>query len=984
MKNRVLILSLLLSLISCTLQAKTAEIDLSKQSWQLWLDRAAQWQKDKLYLPPVNINDVPVNPPTIGWQALHEGSGKTIGIPATVEEYHWGDNGNPYGLSGNYVGVSWFSTKLSIPKKWRGKRIVLNFESVRLRAEVYVNKKLAGYDLINGTPFTVDITDFVNVGKKANLDIRITDPNGNFAWRDWETYKWGDYDIPPSHGFGGVTGKVVLAATDNTYIESVFVKNKPKIDSIDVEVELTSKTAQGKSGTVSLQLVEKGKSKVLVEKQWPVNVFAQTQKVTGTIDFPAAKRWSPTDPNLYQLKIAWLGKDGSADNKTQNLGFRWFEIRGIDGDRQFYLNNKRIVLRTAISWGHWPVNGIYPTPELARKHVEAAKALGLNMLNFHRGIGQTIVFDYADELGLLYYEEPGGYRPGETSEFAKAFKREKLLRMVRRDRNHPSLVIYNMINEAARDPKPNEIEDIKAAHAVDETRAITFSSQLYNKRYKGGKAPKTPSKGKMFMEPYDHEVYFQGWWDDHNAGGPGVYLDQHYNSPTDYLRYSDHKSEIVFWGEEGAIGTPHRLQFLRDDYKKAGRLGWDGDQYLGQYTAFDRYLRDKDFLGAFKDVDALTTDLGKVSHYYQGRVIENIRINNIVDGYVVNGWEGTKIENHSGMVDIFRNIKTDPQILNYYNQPLYVAVKLRNKVVAAGDSVIADFYIVNEEDLKGTYTLEIRAQNANGEIFSNSQAVDVIGGHTYGQLLLSDITIPASQAGYTTVSAKLVSQTGALGATGQERFFVVDNSQLKIKQTVAVRDKDGVMQGLLTEGGIPFKEYTGRSIPTESVMLVGAAIQPGFFNTAFRMNDPLLDWVANGNTMVVIQGADVWADFLHLKEVIDYRGKRVLGRNWFGGNYFVKQHPLFDGLPVNQAFNWEYQVLAQYADRNRYGLRLLGEQAVVGCYADHKQEALTAVAIIPHGRGKIILSALDLVAALKAKSKAKVVAERLLLNYLRY
>ena len=52
--------------------------------------------------------------------------------------------------------------------------------------------------------------------------------------------------------------------------------------------------------------------------------------------------------------------------------------------------------------------GITPSDELARRQVESAKKLGLNMLNFHRTIGHSNVLDYADELGLLYFEEPGG------------------------------------------------------------------------------------------------------------------------------------------------------------------------------------------------------------------------------------------------------------------------------------------------------------------------------------------------------------------------------------------------------------------------------------------------------------------------------------------------------------------------------------------------------------------------------------------------
>ena len=76
-------------------------------------------------------------------------------------------------------------------------------------------------------------------------------------------------------------------------------------------------------------------------------------------------------PHLYDLSVS-VG----TDNYTQRFGFRWFEVKDIHGDKQFFLNGKRIVLRTAISWSFWPDNGITPSDELARRQVESAKKLG--------------------------------------------------------------------------------------------------------------------------------------------------------------------------------------------------------------------------------------------------------------------------------------------------------------------------------------------------------------------------------------------------------------------------------------------------------------------------------------------------------------------------------------------------------------------------------------------------------------------------------
>ena len=192
--KRLFLLTLILTAIglifpACSHRYESDALDLSVYQWNLWPDKDAEWENDSLYLHPLDIRSLPVNKPTIGWDALHRGAGKLVRIPATVEEHFWGENGNPFGVSGNYAGVSWFTTRFTLPENWEGKRIVLKFESVRLRAEVYLNEELVGYDLINGTPFEVDITERVNYSLDNYLAVRITDPHGNFDWRDYNLFK---------------------------------------------------------------------------------------------------------------------------------------------------------------------------------------------------------------------------------------------------------------------------------------------------------------------------------------------------------------------------------------------------------------------------------------------------------------------------------------------------------------------------------------------------------------------------------------------------------------------------------------------------------------------------------------------------------------------------------------------------------------------------------------------------------------------------
>ncbi len=969
-------------------------IDLSTQGWDITLDPKAQWVTDELLTPPVNVAMLPVHLPTGGWQLLEQPQKRNVHLPATVEGELWGWNGQSYGVTGNYVGVSWFRTQVEVPAGWTGKRVTLQFDAVRFRAEVFVNRQLAGYDLVNSTPFEVDITPHIKPGQKNEIAVRITDPNGNFNWKDSQCYSWGEYLVNPSHGFGGITGRVHLCATDPTYIHDVFVENTPVPSTVKVHLE-----AGGLSKTVpfALEVRECGQRQVV----WSSKGSMDTSKKTVSISIPKAKLWSVEQPALYELTVK-LGND----EVKKRFGFRWFEVRDVKGDRQFYLNGKRITLITAISWSFWPDNGITPSKELAYRQVRDAKRLGMTMLNFHRGIGNTDVLDAADELGLLYFEEPGGNQypanrfddGSKYTQFYFDYRNEKLARMIRRDRSHPSLVIYNLHNERGASPQAEDRREMQLGHTLDPSRILTYNSC-------NGKNPEglPDDHFKLHLMPGDTTFHNIGWWDNHHAGGPGVYHDYIYKGKDDYLRFSDNKGEIVYWGEEGAIGTPPRLQLIRDEILRSGRTsGWEAKDYLAWYDAYDRFLRERGFSKAFPCVDSLTRQMGNVAYYYQGRVMENVHISNTVDAYAINGWESMKLENHSGIVDNYRNLKGDAEVIARYNRPLYLAVKLTNKVLAVGDTTTVDVYIVNRENVHGTAQLLLTAKDAEGQTVAQTRKrVKVSGGVVYGENLTTGWSWPVTHSGYIRVEATLTQQ-GRTVATGSDDIYAVKMNAHDITGTCLVADTTGVLAAYLQQQGIRTETYQhGR--PQGDFMVVGA-FEPTQFGSGFS---DILEWVYTGHTLVVVDNTERWADLLCDKEVMDYRGSKVLGRSWYGGNFFCRSHPVFEGLPTDCVFNWEYQCFAAY-NRRRLGLRDFNGEVLVGCVSDHRKEVYSALSEIAAGRGRILITTLDIPACLKGTvaytkkvdldgmnesmntfntqgmNKADAVGRQLLLNMLRY
>jgi hypothetical protein len=239
-------------------------------------------------------------------------------------------------------------------------------------------------------------------------------------------------------------------------------------------------------------------------------------------------------------------------------------------------------------------------------------------------------------------------------------------------------------------------------------------------------------------------------------------------------------------------------------------------------------------------------------------------------------------------------------------------------------------------------------------------------------------------------------------AEGEDEMYAVQLNSKDISSDGMVADTSGLLSNYLNSVGVHTKQYkSGR--PEGSYLLIGA-FEPQ--QTGNPLVTDILEWVNEGNTLIIVNNVEHWADHLAKKEVLDYRGAKILGTTWYGGNIFSKQHPLFNGLPQATVFNWEYQCFATY-NKQRMGLRLFNGETVVACVADHKPEVYSALSIIPHGRGKIILTTLDIFSCIRdvkvetsaegegenaamntfntsQRNSANVVGQQLLLNMLKY
>ncbi len=1115
----------------CAFSAHAGEgrytIPLTGGGWSLWLDKEASWQNDRLYLPHeiTDLSLLPVNVPTGGWQTLsHNPDAVPVEVPGTVEEYLTvTDNPRPE----NFRGVSWWYRKITIPADQQKKRFIIYFESVRMRAEVYLDGKLVAYDLIGETPFHVDITDEAKPGKEQLLAIRVTNPGGNFHWQDFDIMKWGEYNIPPSRSFTGIIGRVKLESVNPVFISDIYMQNTPELTKVNAILSFTNETSSSVKQDVELIVNEKGNPDKVVFRQTlkAISFPAGNHEVTILVNVPDAKLWDLSTPELYTCNVLIKKGKKMLDQDKKDFGFRWFTVDGVGKDAVLRLNGRRIMLRSAISWGYFPVTGLIATTEMAEKQVRTAKSLGLNMLNFHRCIGSPVVLEKADELGLLYYEEPGSFHSANHDPFIRTIVNEKLKRMVYRDRSHPSLVIFNLINEFGGPLSQDKalvakrMNDMREAHAIDPSRIMSFTSG-----WAGSEDKEEDSKAHML--PFDTTLYRKGWYDNHRAGGPETWVENYYKGPKDNIMYTSNRTEVYLRGEEGAISTPPRIQMMYDQIKSTGKTGWDGLFWQSQYKAFTDYFQKKGLAPHFGSLDALTRAMGNVSFEHQGRRIEGMRMQNLGDAYMVNGWEAMPYDNHSGIVDIYRNPKGDASVLAYYNQSLYVAVASRNQVVKLPGIATVDFYIVNEENLKGAHTLDIKLIAPDGKVvYTRNEEVNIKGGENFGQLLLENVEIPINgMAGTYRVEAGLKAggqEIFALGndevvavswqasdlagkgayygsnndkvaafykqATGKELpaftsemgkldWLVVNRSSLDepvVIPSAYFKDKDGksslkatwyseadmnivaavksateinrtFVDGAQPDESVPANQpfsvvWEGEICPPESGQyLLGVETDRGvrmyvdgrqlideYYNESPMKQDrpvvmeagkpvkvrlvyrqtrqsgqiqlkwsqpsaatiapqKLFERVKNeGTTLILLGSTETWMKSVAEYTNTVYNGYYNVGKDWIGGIHFVKKHPLFEGLPVDDALNWPYQVVVKNGDR-RFGFRMQGEELVVGSYRSTPFELGTAVGVIPCGKGKIIFSSLDIADNLSDPSGPAEVARKILCNYIKY
>jgi beta-galactosidase len=354
---------------------------------------------------------------------------------------------DPPRIPHDYNPVGAYRHAFEVPADWAGRRIVLHLGAVKSAGWIFVNGDTVGYTQGSKTPAEFDVTPFVRPGGDNLLAVEI--------------YRWSDGSYLEDQDFwrlAGLERDVYLYAEPRTRIADIFAKAGLDADYqhgvLDVDVAVRTDEPVSRPVRVSLELLDAQGERVLTggEAMRTVAVDSgETVHARFEHDIAGVAHWTAETPSLYTLLVT-LTEDGRATEVAAlRTGFRTVEIE----DGQLKVNGQPITIKGVNRHEHDPATGHVISESSMRRDIELMKQLNVNAVRTSHYPNDPRWYELADEYGLWIVDEANieshgmGYGPrtlGNDLRFMDAHL-DRTRRMVERDKNHPSVIIWSLGNE---------------------------------------------------------------------------------------------------------------------------------------------------------------------------------------------------------------------------------------------------------------------------------------------------------------------------------------------------------------------------------------------------------------------------------------------------------------------------------------------------------------------------------------------------------
>jgi beta-galactosidase len=380
------------------------------------------------------------------------------------------EDDNPTGL---------YRRTFNVPLDWDGRRVILSFGGIESAFYLWINGTKIGYSQDSRLPAEFDITEFVHPGENV-LAVQV------MRWSD------GSFLEDQDHWrMAGIYRDVCLYSLPQVHLWDVFAKPTLDRDYIDGKLSVTAhiggrdQDAHGYS--VEMQLYDSSQSPVLpnpVAEKVAANEN-EVLNVTLASKIPHPEKWSHEHPYLYTLVLCLKDRDGSAVQYFScRVGFRKVEII----NRELLVNGMPVLIKGVNRHEHEDKRGKSVTLKTMLADVLLMKRHNINAVRTSHYPNDPLWYDLCDEYGIYVWDEANIETHSlynqlcHEPEWLHAFM-DRGMRMVERDKNHPSVLVWSLGNESGYGPHHDALADW--IRGYDPDRALHYECAI-SFDWKGG------------------------------------------------------------------------------------------------------------------------------------------------------------------------------------------------------------------------------------------------------------------------------------------------------------------------------------------------------------------------------------------------------------------------------------------------------------------------------------------------------------------
>lgn len=461
---------------------------------------------------------------------------------------------NPTGGAGGFLpaGVGWYRKHFTLPTHYEELRVFLEFDGIMANSDVWINGYHLGHRPYGYVSFRYELTGHLNFGgNKPNVVAVRADNSGQPASR-WYTG-------------AGIYRHVRLVVTNPVHIEhwGLFVTTpQVAVDQATVRVQTTVVNQSDRPGNVLLQITLLDANGRAVQS---AQTKAQPVAARQSIDFQqdllvkTPQIWDLADPRLYRIIARVRAGNATIDDEITAFGIREYYF---DPDTGFWLNGRNFKLKGVALHHDGSAFGAAVPVSVWKRRFEILKQLGVNAIRTAHNPPAPEFLDLCDRMGLLVMDEmfdcwTVAKNPYDYHLYFKDWSLIDTRDIVRRDRNHPSIIVYSAGNEIHDTPKA------ELAKQILTSLVATFHQN----------DPSPPVTQALFRPNVSHD-YDNGLADLLDIVGQNYreneILAAHKQKPTRKILGTENGHDRTIW------------LALRDNPPYAGQFLWTGIDYIGE------------------------------------------------------------------------------------------------------------------------------------------------------------------------------------------------------------------------------------------------------------------------------------------------------------------------------------------------------------------------------------------------------------------